>query len=94
MSKKIPKIIPRKNYILVKPDDTKTYESENGVFMPDNTEQEKKAFGEVIAVGDGIQDIKKGSKVIFGIFAGDKIEIQKVEYMLLHDDDVLAFLQD
>ena len=92
--KKTPKIIPRKNYILVKPDNTKTYESENGVFMPDNTEQEKKAYGEVIAVGSEIQDIKKGEKVIFALFAGDKIELQKVEYVLLHDDEVLAKLQD
>jgi len=92
--KKTPKIIPRKLYILVKPDDKKTQVSEHGVFKPDNTEEEPKAYGEVIAVGSEIDDIKKGDKVVFALLAGDKIELEKVEYMLLHNDEVIATLKD
>jgi len=95
MSKeKTPKILPRGKYILVKPDEEKTYESANGVFMPGNVEQEKKSIGKVLSVGSEIKDVKRGDHVIFGMFAGDKIELKKVEYVLLHDDDVLAFLKD
>ena len=92
--KKTSKIIPRKNYILIKPDDKKTQVSENGVFKPDNTEEEPKAYGEVIAVGSEIDDIKKGDKVVFALLAGDKIELEKVEYVLLHNDEVIATLKD
>ena len=91
---KTPKILPRGKQILVKPDDKKTIESDNGVFLPSNTPQEQKSIGEVIAVGPEIKDIKKGDRVIFAVLAGDKIELKKVEYVLLHDEDVLAFLQD
>jgi co-chaperonin GroES (HSP10) len=51
----------------------------------------------VIAVGKGIDDIKVGDKIIYGMFAGEKIKIneddKEVEYVLLFDDDVLAFLK-
>ena len=94
MSKKQPKIIPRGKFILVRPDDTKTYESENGVLMPGNVEQEKKAFGEVISVGSEIKDIKKGEKVVFMLLAGDVLEISNIKYILLHDDEVIAKMED
>ena len=95
MSKaKTQKIIPRGKYILVKPDEAKTQASEHGVFKPDNTEEEPKAYGEVLAVGSEIKDIKKGDRVIFMALAGDKIEFEKVEYVLLHDDEVIALLKD
>lgn len=89
-------IKPRKNQILVKPDPEPAKETENGLVRPDNEEQERKAIGTVEAVGPDIKDVKKGDRIIFGAFAGEKIEFEKenTEFLLLFDEDVLAFIEE
>lgn len=91
MSKKI-SIKPRTKQILVKPDGEDSRESEYGIITPPRVEQEQKAIGTVLAVGPDVKDIKKGDRVIFGVYAGDSIKMDGVDYKLLHDEDVLAFL--
>lgn len=95
---KVPKIIPRGKFILVKPDETEQVTSETGLAIPPNEEQEEKAYGTVVAVGDAIKDIKKGDRVIYGKYAGDEItfreNLKDVTYMLVEDQWVMAFLQD
>ena len=88
------KIYPRSKQILVKPDSEESRESESGILTPDNVEQEKKSIGTVVEVGSEIKDISKKDRVIFGTFAGDRIKfkenLKEVEYVILHDEDVLA----
>ena len=95
---KTPKITPRGSQILVKQDKEDSRESEHGIFTPGNVEQEQKTFGTVISVGPKITDVKKGDRVIYATFAGDKIKLKEngkeVEYVLLPDEDVLAFMDD
>lgn len=90
------KIYPRSKQILVKPDSEESRESESGILTPDNVEQEKKSIGTVIEVGSEIKDISKKDRVIFGTFSGDRIKLKEnlkeVEYVILHDEDVLAFI--
>lgn len=99
MSKKetIKKILPRGKYILVRQDEPESRENEFGIIIPTSTEVEQKAQGDVIAVGNGITDIKKGDKVVFGAYAGEKMIVKEghkqVDYLLLYDDDVIAFIQ-
>ena len=92
------KIVPRGSQVLVVQDGEETRQSEYGILTPDNVEQERKAVGTVIAVGPKIEDVKEGDRVIFGAFAGEKIQMQegskKVDYVLLFDEDVLAFIKE
>ena len=92
------KITPRGKQILVKQDEEKSRESEHGILTPDNVEQEQKAIGTVIAVGPEIKDVKKGDRVIYGAYAGEKIKLaeseEEVDFVLLFDEDVLAFIED
>lgn len=92
------RIIPRGVYILVQPDDEQSLENEFGILMPDNTEQEQKAQGEVINVGAKVDDIKKGDKVIYGMYAGEKIKFKngkkECDFILLHSDDVIGFIEE
>ena len=87
-------IVPRGKQVLVKPDDTKN-ESEFGIITPDNVEKEKPQFGEVLAVGNdpSLRDVKKGARVIFSNYAGQDVELDKDKYVLLHEEDILAFLE-
>ena len=98
MSKKV-KIIPRGKYILVTPDPEKSRVSDSGIVTPDNIEQEQKAIGTVEAVGSDVKGVKKGDRVIYGAFAGEKIKVsenlkENPDYILLFDEDVLAFIKD
>lgn len=92
------KIIPRGKQILVRPDDEAPRESEHGIITPSNIEQERKAIGTVLSVGPEIKDVKKGDRVIYGAFAGERMKLKEsqkeVDYVLLFDEDVLAFIED
>ena len=91
------KIQPRKNQILVRPDGEESRELGSGLLLPNAVEQEQKAIGTVIAVGPEISDVKKGDRVIYGAYAGEVIKMREdskeVEYKLLFDEDVLAFIK-
>lgn len=97
MSKNI-KIKPRAGYVLVKQDDEKANVSEHGIVTPDAVEQEQKAFGTVVAIGKGVEDIKIKDRVVYGVYAGDTIQIKEkgkeVEYIILKDEFILAFLEE
>jgi chaperonin GroES len=71
--------------------------TKSGIVLPDTAEKERKAQGEIVAVGEGekIQklNLKIGDKVIYGKYAGDEVEIDKVEYKILKDEEVLAVMQ-
>lgn len=91
------RIIPRGKNVLVKRDEPRDRQSENGIITPDNVDQEQKAYGVVIEVGELIKDLKKGDHVIYGAYAGEDIEVdekgKKVDYKLLDDEDVIAFIK-
>lgn len=103
MTKKIEKIIPLGYYVLVKVAEPDSRETENGLLIPSNVEQEQKSQGIVEAVGEKVTNVKKGDKVIYGTYAGETVKRQEngkeVEYKLLlqADDatsqDIIAKLQ-
>lgn len=91
------KIMPRGKYILVKPDPEEARETENGILMPTDIEQEKKSRGIVVNIGKEIKDILVGDKVVYGAYSGETLKLlegaTKVEYKLIHTDDVIAFIK-
>ena len=71
--------------------------TKSGIVLPDTAEKEKKAEGEIVAVGEGEKikkmNLKQGDKVMFGKYAGDEVEIEKVSHRFLKDDEVLAVIK-
>ena len=92
------KITPRHKQILIKPDEKKSYVSENGITAGQAEEKEVKSIGEVIAIGYEISDVHIGDRVIYGTFAGDFIKVGESEddydFVIVHDDDVLAIIEE
>ena len=90
-------IRPRGQYVLVKPDAAESRKNSLGIILPSNVEQEQKAVGTVLAVSPDVPDIKKGNRVIYGVFAGEtmkyKVGTKEEEYKLLHSDDIIAFVE-
>jgi len=90
------KIKPLGNRILVKPL-TAPQATKSGIVLPESAEKEQKEQGVVVAVGTGT-NIKKlrlapGDTVVFGKYAGDEIEMDKVEYKFLKDEDILGIIE-
>jgi chaperonin GroES len=72
-----------------------------GIVLPDSA-REKPARGTVVAIGSGrlLDDgtrspsqLKEGDLVLFSSYAGETVEIDDVEYLLMREDDVLAVIE-
>lgn len=90
------KLKPLGDRVVVKPVEQAEVTA-SGIVLPDTVEKEKKEEGEVVAVGNGekIQKLglKTGDRVLFGKYAGEEVEVDKVEYKVLEDKDVLAVIE-
>jgi chaperonin GroES len=71
--------------------------TKSGIVLPDTAEKEKKAEGQIIAVGEGEKikklNLKIGDKVMFGKYSGDEVMIDKVEHKFLKDEEVLGIIK-
>jgi len=71
-----------------------------GILLPDSA-KDKPTRGVIIAVGDGrVLDngsraqlqVKAGDKVLFTSYAGEQIDVDGEEYLLMNESEVLAVL--
>jgi len=88
-------IKPLGDRVLVKPLEEETT-TESGIVLPDTVDKEKKAEGEVIALGNGEElaklNLKTGDKVLFEKWGGEEVKIEKQEYKILPHDKILAIV--
>ncbi|MEI6288161.1 MAG: co-chaperone GroES [bacterium] len=89
-------IKPIGDRLLVKP--VKEEEvTKSGIVLPDTVGKEKKAEGEILAVGNGEKisklDLKIGQKVLFGKYAGEDVKVGDDEYKILTHEEVLAVIE-
>jgi len=78
--------------ILPAPAEEKT---SGGIIIPD-TAKEKPQRGEVIAAGPGkdgnLLTVKEGDIVLYGKYAGQQLDLEGVEYLIVKEDEILAIL--
>lgn len=88
-------IKPIGDRILVKPLVEETTKS--GIILPETVDKEKKAEGEILAIGQGEKIVKLGltvgQKVLFGKYSGEEIKIGEEEYKILTHEDILATIE-
>ena len=69
-----------------------------GIIIPD-TAKEKPVEGKVVAVGRGkvsddgsirTLDVKPGDRVMFGKYGGTEVKLDRKDYVILREEDVLA----
>lgn len=71
-----------------------------GLVLPDK--DEKKAEAEVVSVGPGkllkngergVMEVQVGNKVLLKNWGGEKVEIEKEEYKIVSQEDILAIIE-
>ncbi|MFW6022400.1 MAG: co-chaperone GroES [Halanaerobiaceae bacterium] len=70
--------------------------TQSGIVLPDTAKEEKPQQGEVVAVGAEVSkdgDVKVGDLVVFDKYAGNKISVDKTDYVIVSIDDVLAVIE-
>lgn len=72
-----------------------------GIILPDTVDKERPEKGEVMATGPGklLKDgsrapmsVKVGDKVMFKKYGPDEIKIDKEEYLVISEEDILAII--
>ena len=84
--------------VLCKPEKKETTKS--GIILAASA-QEAPEFMEVIAVGEGVVEngekqpmlVKVGDKVVVAKFAGTQVEMDKKEYTIVSQQDILAIVE-
>jgi co-chaperonin GroES (HSP10) len=95
--------------VLIQPNDIKA-ETKGGILLPDKVKENEQiltAHGTVMAIGELAyreretgerwkQEIvpQVGDKVTYGKYAGQKIVVNNVRFLLLNDDEITAILPD
>jgi len=73
-----------------------------GILLPDSA-KDKPARGQIISVGNGrlLDDgsrgelqVKVGDRVIFSSYGGETLNLDDEELLLMHEDDILAVIED
>lgn len=74
----------------------------SGIFLPETVDKEKKAEGEVVAVGPGkllengqraVMEVKVGDKVLFEKWGGEDVKVGKEEFKILDAEKILAIIE-
>lgn len=93
------KLRPLGDCLIVKQHDEETKTASGIVLMPSG---EKKSQGEVIAAGSGkiLEDgtvrkieVKVGDVVLFGEYAKQPFKLDGVEYLVMHEADVIGIVE-
>jgi chaperonin GroES len=96
------KIIPHGARVFVKREEPAKTSPSGRILLPENAQKEKPKRGTVIAVGEGRTldnglhipvQVHEGQEVLFAHFAGNDVVVDDEEYLALHEDDILAYLE-
>ena len=77
-------------------------QTSGGIVLPD-TAQDKAHEGTVIAAGPGRLlengrlrplEVHQGDKVLFGTYAGNEVQVDGKEYLILKEEEILAVLSN
>jgi chaperonin GroES len=74
--------------------------TKSGIILT-GTAKEKPSVAEVISVGPGgnvegkdiVMNVKTGDKVIINQYAGSKVTLENVEYVIVRQNDILAIVE-
>ncbi|MEY3323638.1 MAG: hypothetical protein RLZZ417_3221 [Bacteroidota bacterium] len=85
---------PINDRVVVKPAPAEE-KTKGGIIIPD-TAKEKPQRGEVVAVGPGkdgnLMTVQVGDTVLYGKYAGQELNFEGHDYLIMREDDILVIL--
>lgn len=93
------KIKPLGDRVIVKPSEVEE-KTKGGIILPD-TAKEKPIEGTIVAVGAGKigedgklipMNVKVNDKVLYAKYAGNEIQIDGVEYLIMRESDIYGIV--
>ena len=88
------KMKPINDRVVVKPASAEE-KTKGGIIIPD-TAKEKPQRGEVVAVGPGkdgnLMTVQEGDIVLYGKYAGQELNYEGEDYIIMREDDILVVL--
>jgi len=61
----------------------------SGLYLPTGAAEKPKA-AKVVAVGKDVKQVKVGDQIIYKSYSPTEVKVDKVDYMLVKEEDVLA----
>ena len=84
-------IKPMAHYV-VAVKENKPEKTASGIFLPESA-QEKSEAAKVVAVGSAVKDVADGARVVYKNYAATTIKLDKEEYLIIKDEDILATIE-
>ncbi len=86
---------PINDRVVVKPAPAEE-KTKGGIIIPD-TAKEKPQRGEIVAAGPGKKDqpmtVKVGDIVLYGKYAGQEMNLDGDDFLIMREDDILVVLE-
>ena len=64
----------------------------SGLYLPQNA-QEKPKTVKVVGVGPEVKQIKVGDRIVFKSYSSTDVKVDKEDYVLVKEEDVLAIVK-
>lgn len=81
-------IMPLGDYVVAKQEEA-TAKTASGLYLPDSA-KEKPKTSVVVAIGKDVKEVKLGDRIVFKSYSSTDIKVDKTEYILVKEEDVLA----
>lgn len=92
---------PLEEYVVIKPI-VQEEKTSSGIYLPDTAHKDKPQTGEIIAVGSGrilengqkvACEVKVGETVVFTKYAGNELQFDGIDYVIMKERDILAIVE-
>ena len=80
------------NRVLVLPDKAAEFADENGLIVIPESAKESPPQGVVISIGNKVEVVKEGDRVLYTKNVGVRAEFNKTEYLILREHDIHCIL--
>jgi chaperonin GroES len=87
-----PNVTMIESRVLVLPDKAADFYDEKGTLIVPDFAKESPPQGEVIAIGDKVEVVKVGDKVLYTKGAGARAEFNKTEYLIMREYEIHCIL--
>jgi chaperonin GroES len=85
------KIQPLFDKVLIQPEKAEE-KTASGIYIPDTAKQDKPQLGEIMAIGEKVNTVKIGQKVVFPKYGPVELTLGGQEYLIVKEEDILATL--